>query len=34
VLDGSALLLAGFVAVTSLWILVGICGTTMYRRKK
>jgi hypothetical protein len=34
VLDGSALLLAAFVAVTTSWLLVGIAGVAMYSRKK
>jgi hypothetical protein len=34
VLDGSALLLGGFVAVTASWLLVGIVGLAVYRRMK
>jgi hypothetical protein len=34
VLDGTALLLGGFVAVTACWLVVGIVGVAMYRRMK
>jgi hypothetical protein len=34
VLDGSALLLGGFVALTASWFLVGIVGVAIYRRMK
>jgi hypothetical protein len=33
VLDGSVLLLAAFVAITASWLLVGIFGVAIYRRK-
>jgi hypothetical protein len=34
VLDGTALLLAGFVVVTTGWLVVGIVGVAVYRRRK
>jgi hypothetical protein len=34
VLDGSVLLLAGFVIVTGSWLIVGLAGLAIYRRMK
>jgi hypothetical protein len=33
-LNGSALLLAAFVGVTASWLVVGIVGVAIYRRKQ
>jgi hypothetical protein len=34
VLDGTALLLGVFVAITACWLVVGIAGVAIYRRMK
>jgi hypothetical protein len=34
VLSGTALLLAGFVAITACWFIVGFAGVAVYRRRK